>query len=558
MASVKLAGVDEFGVFHEKNLDHIVDDLKIYFRIYHGPDVGLDEGDIDLQLIESVAPEFRFMWAAFGGAWLQAFISTATGEALEKACAILRITRKLASKSTGEATFTRTTPAPVGGITIPAGTIIATEGDVRFTTDADATIAAGGTNVTVAITAVEAGSAGNVGGTTITDLVSTVPGVDTVSNTNPTTGGSERESDDSLRARALNDPAARGKATPRAIKAQIAAVPGVTQASVLVNKTSTVGTDKDHFLFTGTGTDSALIQQGGTNTKIAQKFVIGNDGAWMQDVEFYLTNVTGLTLTTRVETDSAGSASGALATTESERTGIAAVNGLNAVHFSQPIFLAAGTYHLVLVPTAGSFNLDGATTGTADQIKIFTGGAYTATGALIENGRINVIGGLPPHSVEVFVTGGVDDDIAEQLFDVVAGGIETWGDTLATVTDDSGNEQEVRFSRPTTVTIYVIVEIVPNDDWDATTGPNAVRDAIVHYIGGTDTTGSIYGGLDPGDDVIRAEIIAAIMAVTGVKNIGVLKIDKVNPAVATTGDVAIATTEVARAETVANIDVTTI
>lgn len=559
--TVKLAGQDEFGVFHEKQLDHIIEDLKIYYRIFHGPDAGLDEGDSDLQLIETVAPELRLMWAGLGGAILQAYITTAVGEGLEKACAILRITRRLATKATGEITFQRDTAAPTGGVLIPAGTIIATDADVRFATDADVTIPAGGTSATIGITALEAGVAGNVASATITTFISTVLSVDSMTNVDATSGGADKESDASLRARALNDPATRGRATPRAIKSQIETVAGVERVSVIPNNSNVVSADEIAAQFTGTGTNSAVIDASGANTKIAWKFTIAAPGAWVQDVRFNLTNVTGLTLTARIEEDSAGSPTGALHDSNHEKTGIAAANGDNLVHFASPGFLAAGDYHLALIPTAGSFTLDGAGTGTADQVKIFTGGAYTATGALIENGNIDILSGRPPHCVEVYVTGGVDADIAERLFDVVAGGVDTWGkDIEETITDASGNTQTVRASRPTTVSIYVSVTIVTNDDWDATNGPNAVRDAIVTYLGGTDSHGNILPGLNPGDDVERSEIIAAVMGVTGVQSVtlSALKIDTVNPPVDTSANaITIGPTQVARAESPSSgIDVT--
>lgn len=67
--------------------------------------------------------------------------------------------------------------------------------------------------------------------------------------------------------------------------------------------------------------------------------------------------------------------------------------------------------------------------------------------------------GLPPHSVEVLVRGGTDQDIAEAVFASVAAGTRTYGNQTSTVVDSEGVSQTVRWSRPEEVEIYVDMTI---------------------------------------------------------------------------------------------------
>ena len=70
------------------------------------------------------------------------------------------------------------------------------------------------------------------------------------------------------------------------------------------------------------------------------------------------------------------------------------------------------------------------------------------------------VGGMPPHSVEAVVVGGVVAEIAQAIWNTVGGGIRPFG-TGATaavnVVDTAGDTQSVGFSRPTTVSMFVSV-----------------------------------------------------------------------------------------------------
>lgn len=89
--------------------------------------------------------------------------------------------------------------------------------------------------------------------------------------------------------------------------------------------------------------------------------------------------------------------------------------------------------------------------------------------------------GLPAKSVEVLCLGGEDQDIFEAVFAEVGAGIETYGTESGTVTDSAGNDWTVKFSRPTEVDIYVIADVLKNDDDFPALGSDDVKAAIVTF-----------------------------------------------------------------------------
>lgn len=151
---------------------------------------------------------------------------TATEENLEAWAALKGIVRIPSSTSAGVVTFSGIT-----GTNVPAGSSLVRGDGVEYTTDALVTIGGGGT-ITAAITAVEAGAAGNaVAGTTLT-LGSAISGINSAADvTTACTGGADTETDDSLRDRMLEayaHPPQGG--SKRDYQEWARAVPGVTRA----------------------------------------------------------------------------------------------------------------------------------------------------------------------------------------------------------------------------------------------------------------------------------------------------------------------------------------
>lgn len=131
-------------------------------------------------------------------------------------------------------------------------------------------------------------------------------------------------------------------------------------------------------------------------------------------------------------------------------------------------------------------------------------------------------GGQPPHAVECLVLGGLDADVRAAVFASKAAGTRAYGSTTGTVVDSQGISQEIDFSRPTTLAIYVTV----NGTKDASTYPSAgdalIKQALVNYSLGllNDSAGhQIFAGYKPGDTVNAWNLVQAVQTVSGVKKI---------------------------------------
>ena len=93
-----------------------------------------------------------------------------------------------------------------------------------------------------------------------------------------------------------------------------------------------------------------------------------------------------------------------------------------------------------------------------------TPNAVTAC-TVFENYTDETVNGMPPHSIECLVQGGLDLDVATAIFNTVAAGIQPFGQTntvTETVYDSVGNPHTVQFSRPTAIPIYVIINVTCN------------------------------------------------------------------------------------------------
>jgi uncharacterized phage protein gp47/JayE len=138
---------------------------------------------------------------------------------------------------------------------------------------------------------------------------------------------------------------------------------------------------------------------------------------------------------------------------------------------------------------------------------------------ILENITMEVDGnGLPPKSFETIVFGGTNQAIADAIFEKKPGGIEPFGSITETVTDASGNSQNVGFSRATGINIYIEAELITNSDYPAD-GDSQVISEIESYI----------NSLSINENVIYRKIIDVIFNVQGVIDVNALHIDTVDP-----------------------------
>lgn len=177
---------------------------------------------------------------------------------------------------------------------------------------------------------------------------------------------------------------------------------------------------------------------------------------------------------------------------------------------------------------------------TVDSIRVDVlqvEGVETCT--VLENVTDSTVDGMPPHSIEVVVSGGTDADIAQAIWDSKPGGIATYGGEDATVEDSTGAEHTVYFSRPTELLMYLDATVVV--DPDLYIGDDAATEYIVDWANG-------YYQL--GVDVNRFRLIAAIMSIPGVVDLaGDPFFEAGDSSPDTSTDVAVAAREIAAWDT---------
>lgn len=186
--------------------------------------------------------------------------------------------------------------------------------------------------------------------------------------------------------------------------------------------------------------------------------------------------------------------------------------------------------HSVSVQQAGS--------GTLAAIVAAVRNVEGVTAVLgLENRTITTdILGLPAKSFEIIVEGGVNSDIANTIWDDKPAGIETYGNNSELVLDFAGGSQEVKFSRPEEVYMWVEMtyslydeELFPVD------GEDQMKQAIATY--GV--------GYELGEDVIPTRLLTPIyQSVTGVGNIAVRIGTSLSPVAASPDDIAYQTTPI--------------
>jgi hypothetical protein len=161
--------------------------------------------------------------------------ATSAGADLDSWMADMTLTRLPAVSASGEVTFSRYAPA-ISTI-IPVGSLVRTsDGSMLFTVTADPaysswnaaangySLPSGIASVIAPVTAQLPGSAGNVQPGTVTLISSSIPGVDTVTNTSGFQNGQDAETDQAFRLRFQNFLGTRAQATSAAITYAISSV----------------------------------------------------------------------------------------------------------------------------------------------------------------------------------------------------------------------------------------------------------------------------------------------------------------------------------------------
>lgn len=117
--------------------------------------------------------------------------------------------------------------------------------------------------------------------------------------------------------------------------------------------------------------------------------------------------------------------------------------------------------------------------------------------------------GLLPHSTHFIVDGGIDAEVAREIYRVIAAGIPTNGAVVVDLDTDEG-PQTIRFDRPAPVYVWARVFVTPKSDASAfpPDGLGRIRDGIV----------SQGAALHSGEGVVWQAFFTPVYAVEGVES----------------------------------------
>ena len=121
--------------------------------------------------------------------------------------------------------------------------------------------------------------------------------------------------------------------------------------------------------------------------------------------------------------------------------------------------------------------------------------------------------GLPPHSIRPVIVGGGDQEVGEAIYAKVPVGISSIGSTTVPVLTRYDYEREIGFVRPTSVDVFVQIDLKTNSRFPAN-GHADIIDAIVSYVNGSFPYGG-ERGFGVGETVCRSRFFTPINSVSG-------------------------------------------
>jgi len=119
--------------------------------------------------------------------------------------------------------------------------------------------------------------------------------------------------------------------------------------------------------------------------------------------------------------------------------------------------------------------------------------------------------GVPGHSFEVIVTGGLDVEIGDAIWANKPFGIGSFGSTNVVIIDSQGIGHPINFTRPTQIPIFVDITLTKRPNYPAD-GDDQIKQAILDYASGDLVAGR---GFSVNQDVIFSQLYTPINIVPG-------------------------------------------
>jgi uncharacterized phage protein gp47/JayE len=209
----------------------IEDDL----REVYGDGINLTETSPFGVLIGIMAERYSELWEMLEAVYEASFPNTSFGVYLDELVAFNGIVREPGSFSSVLLTFTRSNDLTDGDVLVPINTqVTSNNSNVIWSTTAEATILNNNATTTITATPDEIGPIGALAGT-LTNLVSSVPNVASVTNLADATEGSDEETDAELKLRRQQQLGQAGTATATGIVSALQLMEEVRKATIIVN-----------------------------------------------------------------------------------------------------------------------------------------------------------------------------------------------------------------------------------------------------------------------------------------------------------------------------------
>lgn len=141
----------------------------------------------------------------------------------------------------------------------------------------------------------------------------------------------------------------------------------------------------------------------------------------------------------------------------------------------------------------------------------------------VTSNRTDVVDGegLPPHSFETVIEGGIDADVANEIWISMPAGIQPFGDDTVAITDSQGRSQDISFSRPVSEYVHVKVRrAIYSEETYPVDGDDQIKQAIVDWS---------LTEFNMGVDVIYQRIGIPVYTVPGVGSIEITVDSTPNP-----------------------------
>ncbi len=430
-----MSSFNENGLKVDRAAD-VYKEISDSLRLSFGDSIDLDERSPIGIIMSIMAERYGEINELLESVFLASFPATAFGVYLDYICALNGITRNPAVASTVDLTFTRSNTPDQGQVEIPASTQVKsdTNDTIFWTTDSATFIAEGDQTVTIRATCSETGPI-NAVTNSLTFMPSIPTNVESVTNLQPASLGSDEESDAELRARRQASLAKASTPTQLGITTALLNMPEIASATVIVNDTNEEVDGRPPHSFEAYVSPTTEEELGQIST-----------------LTFNRTFVDGDEISISVN----GEDKGNVAFDTDNATTIALV--ANKIQTDDDILSA--------------------TVGASTVINIQGSSAESYTVSTVD---VNDTGITSIFSITVPDTGLVNR-VAQTIWESKAAGIETVGDISGIAVDTSGAQQIVKFSSITAKPVYVKYTLtVESTDTYETINNEKISAALVEY-----------------------------------------------------------------------------